>query len=280
MILVFGKTGQVAKELQNFGSDVLALGRDMADLSNPITCKAVIKKLAPKVVINAAAYTSVEKSEENEDLATIINGHAPFIIAQTCAEINIPLVHISSDYVFEGSGELPWKPWDKTIPQNAYGRSKLVGEKGILSSGANYVILRTSWVISAHGNNFVKNMLHLSNSHDTLNIVGDQIGGPTPASCIASACLIIAKQIQQDPLKSGIYHYSGKPNVSWAELATKIFTGVGQFINVNPIKTSEYSTIAKRPLNSQLDCSTTISTFGIEQPDWHMELKNILKDLM
>ena len=161
MILVFGKTGQVATELQRSG-DVLALGRDQADLSDPVACAQRIRALAPRAVINAAAYTAVDKAEEDEELATIINGDAPTAIAQACAEMQIPLVHISSDYVFEGSGGEPWKPGDATAPQNAYGRSKLVGEEGILGSGATHAILRTSWVVSAHGANFVKTMLRLS----------------------------------------------------------------------------------------------------------------------
>ena len=200
MILVFGKTGQVATELQRSG-DVLALGRDQADLSDPVTCAQRIRALAPSAVINAAAYTAVDKAEEDEELATIINGDAPTVIAQACAEMQIPLVHISSDYVFEGSGGEPWKPGDATAPQNAYGRSKLVGEEGILGSGATHAILRTSWVVSAHGANFVKTMQRLSKIRDTLSVVADQIGGPTPARDIASACLVIAQHLQDRPLE-------------------------------------------------------------------------------
>ena len=161
MILVFGKTGQVATELQRSG-DVLALGRDQADLSDPVAFAQAIRDLVPPAVINTTAYTTVDKAEEDEELATIINGDAPTAIAQACAEMQIPLVHISTDYVFEGLGKAPWKPGDTTAPQNAYGRSKLAGEEGILGSGATYVILRTSWVVSAHGSNFVKTMLRLS----------------------------------------------------------------------------------------------------------------------
>jgi dTDP-4-dehydrorhamnose reductase len=235
--------------------------------------------LAPRAVINAAAYTAVDKAEEDEELATIINGVTPTSIAQACAELQIPLVHISTDYVFEGSGEVPWKPGDTTAPQNAYGRSKLAGEEGILGSGATHAILRTSWVVSANGANFVKNMLRLSETRDTLSVVADQIGGPTPARDIAGACLMIAEQLQEDPLKSGTYHYSGAPNVSWADLASEIFTQAARSVTVTPITTAEYPTPAKRPLNSRMDCSTTNSTFGIQQPDWRTGLKEILKEL-
>ena len=278
MILVFGKTGQVASELRHSG-DVLTLGRDQANLSDPVECAQKIRTLAPHAVINAAAYTAVDKAEEDEELATIINGDTPTAIAQACAEMQIPLVHISTDYVFEGSGETPWKPGDATAPQNAYGRSKLAGEAGILGSGATYAILRTSWVVSAHGANFVKTILRLSETRDTLSIVGDQIGGPTPARDIAGACLMIAEQLQKDPSKSGTYHYSGAPNVSWAGFASEIFTQAARPMTVTPIQTAVYPTPAKRPLNSRMDCSLTNSTFGIEQPDWRMGLNEILKEL-
>ena len=278
MILVFGKTGQVATELRRAG-DVLALGRDQANFSDPVACAQRIRALAPRTVINAAAYTAVDKAEEDEELATIINGDTPTAIAQACAEMKIPLVHISSDYVFEGSGEAAWKPSDATAPQNAYGRSKLAGEAGILGSGATYAILRTSWVVSAHGANFLKTMLHMSETRDTVNVVGDQIGGPTPASDIASACLRIANQLQKDPSKSGIYHYSGVPSVSWAGFASEICTQAARPMSVTPIQTGAYPTPAKRPLNSRMDCTLTNSIFGIEQLDWRIGLKAILKEL-
>ena len=278
MILAFGKTGQVATELQRSG-EVLALGRDQADLSDPVSCVQAIRALAPRSVINAAAYTAVDKAEEDEALATIINGDTPTAIAQTCAEMRIPLVHISSDYVFEGLGEAPWKPSDTTAPQNAYGRSKLAGEAGILGSVATHVILRTSWVVSAHGTNFIKTMLRLSETRDTLRVVADQIGGPTPARDIASACLMIAQHLQDDPSKSGTYHYSGAPSVSWADFASEIFAQAARSVNVIPIQTTEYPAPAKRPLNSRMDCRTTVSTFGLEQPDWRTGLNEILKEL-
>jgi len=278
MILVFGKTGQVGNELQQ-SNDVFALGRGQADLSDPVACTQVIKNLAPNVVINAAAYTAVDKAEEDEELATIINGHTPTAIAETCSILGIPMIHISTDYVFEGSGEVSWQPDDVTAPQNAYGRSKLIGEEGIRKSGANYAIIRTSWVVSAHGGNFIKTMLSLSETQDTFSVVADQIGGPTPARDIAMACLRIAHQLQKDPTKSGVYHYSGMPNVSWADFALEIFAQSARSVTVNPISTLEYPTIVKRPLNSRMDFSKTKSIFGIDQPDWRMGLREILKEL-
>ena len=278
MILVFGKTGQVATELQRV-SGVMALGREDFDLSDPAACAAAIREHAPKAVINAAAYTAVDKAEDEEHLATVINGDAPTAMAKACAELGIPLVHISTDYVFNGRGNTPYRPEDATEPQNAYGRSKLVGEAGIRESGAVHAILRTSWVVSANGANFVITMLRLSETRDALNVVADQIGGPTPARDIAKACLQIANQLIQDTTKSGTYHFSGETDVSWAEFATEIFAQAGRTVTVTPISTAEYPTPAKRPLNSRMDCNSTEQVFGIKRPNWQDGLKEILKDL-
>ena len=278
MILVFGKTGQVATELQRV-SGVMALGREDVDLLDPAACAAVIREHAPEVVINAAAYTAVDKAEDEEHLATVINGEAPTAMAKACAELGIPLVHISTDYVFNGLGNTPYRPEDATEPQNAYGRSKQAGEIGIRESGAVYAILRTSWVVSALGANFVKTMLRLSETRDALNVVSDQIGGPTPARDISSACLQIANQLIQDTTKSGTYHFSGAPDVSWAEFASKIFAQTGRTVRVNQILTAEYPTPAKRPLNSRMDCHSTEQVFGITRPNWQDGLNEILKDL-
>lgn len=278
MILVFGKTGQVATELQRL-SGVTALGREDVDLLDPAACAVAIREYAPKAVINAAAYTAVDKAEDEEHLAAIINGDAPTEMAIACAEHGIPLVHISTDYVFNGKGNTSYRPEDATEPQNAYGRSKLAGENGIRESGAIYAILRTSWVVSAHGANFVKTMLRLSETRDALSVVTDQIGGPTAARDIAAACLQMAEQLVQEPSKSGIYHFSGAPDVSWAEFATEIFTQADRLVSITPIPTAEYPTPATRPLNSRLACHATEQVFGIKRPHWKDRLKEIFKDL-
>lgn len=278
MILVFGKTGQVAKELQKF-RNVISLDRNEADLSNPESCADAIARFNPEAVINAAAYTAVDKAESEEILATTINGESPTVMAKSCAKLDIPFVHISTDYVFNGSGYLPWKIEDKTNPKNAYGRSKLAGEIGIQASKANYVILRTSWVVSAHGSNFIKTMLNLSNSRKKLDIVADQIGGPTPAFDIAKTCIKIVKHLQNDPSKSNIYHYSGVPDISWADFAQAIFNITSKNIDIASISTSEYPTAASRPLNSRMDCKKITDAFGIKRPNWKEGLNNILKDL-
>ena len=278
MILVFGKTGQVATELQRL-SGVLALGRDEVNLSDPAACAAAIYQHIPRAVINAAAYTAVDRAEVEECLATVINGDAPTAMANACAVLRIPLVHISTDYVFNGTDDTSYSPEDVTEPQNAYGRSKLVGEIGIRESGAVYAILRTSWVVSAHGVNFVKTMLRVSEMRETLSVVADQIGGPTPARDIATASVLIANQLIQEPSKSGIYHFSGSPDVSWAEFATEIFAQAERLVTITPIPTAEYPTPAKRPLNSRMNCRSTEQVFGVQRPNWRDGLKEILRDL-
>ena len=181
--------------------------------------------------------------------------------------------------MFDGTGDTPWQPDDPTAPQNAYGRSKLAGEIGIRNSGAVHAILRTSWVVSAHGANFVKTMLRLSETRDALNVVADQIGGPTPARDIAAACLQMAEQLIADPSKSGTYHYSGAPDVSWADFARAIFAQVDRDVTVTPIPTTDYPTPAKRPLNSRMECGAMEQVFRIPRPDWRDGLKLILREL-
>jgi dTDP-4-dehydrorhamnose reductase len=278
MILVFGKTGQVATELQSY-KDVIALGRNEADLSNPTKCAEAIRHYKPRAVINAAAYTAVDKAESEEGLANTINGEAPSAIASACADLGIPLVHISTDYVFDGSGITPWLVTDTPNPKNAYGRSKLKGEQAIKASGCVHAILRTSWIVSSHGNNFVKTMRRLSETRDRITVVDDQIGGPSCARDIARTCISIAEQLIQDPSKSGVYHYSGQPNVSWCQFANAIFERMDCKTSANPIPTREYPTPALRPLNSRLDCEAIQDVFGIARPFWRDGLVEILRDL-
>lgn len=278
MILVFGQSGQVASELQSF-EDIFALNRSMADLRNPERCADIIRDYKPAAVINAAAYTAVDKAEKEEALATVINCDAPSRMAEACANLSVPFVHISTDYVFDGSGNNAWLPHSKTNPQNAYGRSKEAGEKGVIESGAIYGILRTSWVVSSRGENFIKTMLRLSETYNELSIVSDQIGAPTPARDIAGACYQTALDLIANPSKSGIYHFSGAPNVSWYDFAREIFRQTGQDIDIVPILSADYPTAASRPLNSMLDCQDTLLQFGIKQPDWRKGLNTILGEL-
>ncbi|KIC27537.1 dTDP-4-dehydrorhamnose reductase [Leisingera sp. ANG-M6] len=277
-ILIFGKTGQLAQELAAYDG-VTCLGRDQADLSDPAACAAAIRQAQPQAVINAAAYTAVDKAEEEEALATVINGGAPGAMAAACADMGIPFVTVSTDYVFDGSGDAPWQTGDATAPLNAYGRSKLKGEEMVRAAGGPYAVLRTSWVVSAHGNNFVKTMLRLGKERDRLTIVADQIGAPTPARDIAAACLAMARQLTADPGKSGTYHFAGQPQTSWAGFAREIFARARVDCGVEDIPTTAYPTPAARPLNSRLDCTALDTVFGIPQPDWRLGLDDILKDL-
>jgi len=279
VILVFGRSGQVARELAALAPDARFLGRAEADLSDPSACVAQITALRPAMVINAAAYTAVDKAEEEEALATVVNGEAPGAMARACADLGIPFLHISTDYVFDGQGDQPRRVDDPVAPLNAYGRSKRAGELAVAESGAHYAVLRTSWVFSTHGNNFVKTMLRLSDTRDQLTVVGDQIGGPTPARAIAAVLLSMAVQMQTGRPSQGIYHFAGQPATSWAGFAREVFRQAGRATEVSDIPTSDYPTPAARPLNSRLDCADIETDFGIKAPDWTQGLAEVLKDL-
>ncbi len=276
-ILVFGKTGQVGSALQRMAG-VTAVGRDRADLAQPESCSALIAEMKPDAVINAAAFTSVDKAEDDPS-AMVINGAAPAAMARTAALLNIPFVHISTDYVFDGTGAAAWKPQDDAHPVNAYGKSKLAGEVGVRSAGGVYAILRTSWIFSAHGANFVKTILRLTQTRDRLRVVNDQFGGPTPAEAIAEACLAIAGVLARHPEKSGTYHFSGTPDVSWADFARAVYSMTGQNTFVEDIPASDYPTPSARPANSRLDCSSLTAEFGLSRPDWRIGLSNVLNKL-
>lgn len=277
-ILVFGRTGQVGRELVRLPG-IRSLGRAEADLTDPAACTQVIRDTAPNAVINAAAYTAVDRAEEEETLAHVINAAAPAEMAVICAALNIPFVTISTDYVFDGSGQTPWRPDDPTAPINAYGRTKRAGEEAVIGAGGRYGILRTSWIVSAHGDNFVKTMLRLGAERDQLTIVADQIGGPTPARAIAVACARMAEGLARDPGLAGIYHFAGQGDVSWADFARAIFARAGLACAVKDIPTSAYPAPAARPLNSRLDCASLEASFGITRPDWNRGLQEILDDL-
>ena len=281
-VLVFGQTGQVATELARQATSDIAmtcLGRDRADLADPAACAAAIAASDADVVINAAAYTAVDKAESEEPLATTINGTSPGAMARACAARAIPFLHVSTDYVFDGSGTRPWQPHDPTGPLSAYGRSKLAGEDAVRAAGGPHAILRTSWVFSAHGANFVKTMLRLGAEREKLTIVADQIGGPTAAADIAAALLTMARAFQAGQGTSGTYHFSGAPDVSWADFAREIFAQSGLTCQVQDIPTSAYPTPARRPSNSRMDCTALARDFAIERPDWHASLASVLSEL-
>lgn len=279
MILVFGKTGQVATELQFLAPTARFLDRAEADLADPAACARMIHQIKPAAVINAAAYTDVDKAEQEEAAAARINSAAPGAMAAACAALDIPFVHISTDYVFDGTGNRPCLPHDPTAPLGAYGRTKLAGENNVNKAGGRWAILRTSWVFSAHGNNFLKTMLRLAAQRETLSIVADQIGGPTPARDVAAACLEIASQLMNDREKSGTYHFVGTPDVNWAEFARVIIKAADLTCKVTDIPSTAYPTAAKRPANSRLGCDATSKAFGLRRPDWRRAVISIEKQL-
>lgn len=276
-ILVFGASGQVATELQRQAA-VTALGRADCDLMIPDAISGVIETHQPSLVINAAAYTAVDRAEEQEPQAMVLNADAPGAMARACAARGIPFCHVSTDYVFDGSGNTPWRETDPAQPRNAYGRTKLAGEQAVMAAGGQAVILRTSWVFSAHGANFVKTMLRLSETRDHLTVVADQIGGPTPAADIAATLLVMGRAMAQGQ-PGGLYHYGGAPAVSWADFAREVFAQAGRATTVEDIPTTAYPTPAERPRNSRLSGDKLQADFGIPQPDWKAGLATVLKDL-
>ncbi|MBO9476120.1 dTDP-4-dehydrorhamnose reductase [Shimia sp. R11_0] len=282
-LLVFGHSGQVAQALRARASGSLTiepLPRAQADLAQPGACAARIAQSDADAVINAAAYTAVDQAEHELALAMQINGRAPGEMAEAAAQKGIPFLHISSDYVFDGTGHSPWQETAQTGPINAYGRSKLAGEEAVCKAGGQHAILRTSWVFSETGANFVKTMLRLSQTRDALTIVGDQVGGPTAASDIAAALITMATQMCGTPALRGTYHYAGAPSVSWAGFAREIFAKAARPVTVTEIPSTEYPTPAKRPLNSRLDCAKIETDFKITPPDWGAELDRVIPLLL
>mgnify|MGYP001826776407 FL=1 len=278
-IAVFGKTGQVATELGRRGGDAVELiGRDRADFSNPDMVRAATRALDADAIINAVAYTAVDKAESEPALAMTVNATSVAALAEAAAEKGVPVVQISTDYVFPGTGDAPWKPDDPTGPLGVYGATKLAGERGLIATGGTHAVLRSSWVFSAHGGNFVKTILRLSKSLDTLRIVADQVGGPTPAADIADACLEIARQLV-DGAPGGTYHFSGTDDVSWATFAEEIVRMANLGLPVTRISTAEFPTPAKRPMNSRLDCTSLETDFGVRRPEWREGLAKVLKEL-
>jgi dTDP-4-dehydrorhamnose reductase len=277
--LVFGQTGQVARALACSvpkGISARFLGRDQADLMQPLACAAMVQDC--DIVINAAAWTAVDLAEAQEENAHTVNAVAPTAIAQACAARAIPMIHISTDYVFGGAGTAPFTLAHPTAPLGAYGRSKVAGEEGLRASGVRHVILRTSWVFSAHGANFLKTMLRLGAERESINVVSDQIGGPTPAQDIAAAIWPIAQALHTGH-NGGTYHFSGAPDVSWADFARAIMQEAQLPCTVQDIPTSAYPTPARRPANSRLDCSALMRDFGIARPDWRAALPALIKEI-
>jgi dTDP-4-dehydrorhamnose reductase len=280
-ILVFGQTGQVARELARRvpdGVSLISLGREEADLSDPAQGAAAVRAHEVDAVINAAAWTAVDKAEAEEAAAHVVNADAPGAMAAACSALGRPFLHISTDYVFDGSGTAAFRPGDPTAPLGAYGRTKLAGEQAVRAAGGPHLILRTSWVVSAHGSNFVKTMLRLGAERESLTVVGDQVGGPTSAASIAHALFVCARGLVGGKA-GGTHHFSGAPDVSWADFAREIMAKARLGARVCDIPTTAYPTPARRPFNSRLDGSSLKAAFGIDRPDWRADLDSILAEL-
>lgn len=281
-VTLFGHSGQVGHALRRaLPNDwsLTTLGRAGADFADPDKVAASLEGLRADLIINAAAYTAVDKAESEPALAQAVNGDSPGEIAKAAAAKGIPFLHISTDYVFDGAGHAPHRPGDGTHPLGVYGRTKLAGELAVRRAGGHFAILRTSWVFSATGANFVRTMLRLGAARGEVSVVADQIGGPTAAADIAHALVVMGKSFREGKGLSGIYHFSGVPEVSWADFARTIFATAGMKVTVRDIPTSAYPTPARRPMNSRLDCSATQAVFGIARPDWRLALRPVVHEL-
>lgn len=283
--LVFGATGQVARELArsaaDHGVDAVFLGRSAADLADPGTCARAIHAAFADVVVNAAAYTAVDRAEDEPELARLVNAEAPRVMAAAAAAKGVPFLHVSTDYVFDGTPGRPWREDDPTGPLGAYGASKLAGERGVAMAAGDSVVLRTAWVFSAHGQNFVKTMLRVGRGKPEMRVVADQQGGPTPAVAIADALWTVATAWHQGLGKPGTFHFAGDPAASWADFAEAIFARAGwdSRPRVVPIATADWPTRARRPANSVLDCTAIAEAYGIAQPDWRAGLDAVIAEL-
>lgn len=276
-ILIFGGSGQVARALAKRLPDAIIVGREQADFLKPETIIATLEKHKPEIIINAVAYTAVDKAESEELQALQINALTVGLIAEWSKKYDALLIHYSTDYVFDGSGTKAWKESDKTAPLSAYGRSKLLGEKEIANSGCRHFIFRLCWVYDETGKNFVNTMLRLGKEKTELNVVADQVGAPTYAGDIAEATL---KAIAKPKAASGVYHFCNSGETSWAGFAESIFAEANLPVNVNPITTAQYPTPAKRPANSRMDTRKFRSTFGWDViPSWQEGLKRCMSSL-
>lgn len=279
-IVVFGANGQLGRALAALlGDRVIALTRADADLAQPESLEGILTAHQPEVVVNAAAYTAVDKAEEEQALAHRINAESPAVIARWCAANHVPLVHYSTDYVFNGEGEKPWRETDTTAPLNAYGASKLAGEQAVAESGADYLIFRSSWLYDAQGSNFFNTMLRLAAEREQLRVVADQTGAPCYVPQLAKASLdALEKSMAMEAFPSGIYHLTHTGFTSWHGFAEAIFdmarkNGAELCVKtVEPIPSSAYPTPAKRPHNSRLSCSRIHTVFGIVLPKWEQGL--------
>lgn len=297
-ILLLGKDGQVGWELQRaliVLGEVIALSRHpertpygvlSGDLSDLVGLRETIRGVAPDVILNAAAYTAVDKAESERELARTVNALASKVMAEEAKELDALLVHYSTDYVFDGTGTRAWQESDQVSPVNHYGETKLEGEQLIVASGCKHLIFRTSWVYAARGNNFAKTMLRLAKERQTLNVIADQVGVPTSAELLADVAVHALQKTLIDPGLSGIYHLAPAGETSWhayATYVTEFARANGECLaveTINPIVTTEYPTPARRPLNSRLDTKKLRDSFSLHFPDWEVGVTRMLMEIL
>lgn len=287
-LAVTGKNGQVVSAVQALANDeleIVSLGRPELDVAQPETVLKALRDAKPDVVISAAAYTAVDKAESEPDIAFAVNRDGARAVALAARDLGIPIIHLSTDYVFDGTKATPYVESDPTGPTSIYGRSKLEGEQAVAEATGDYAILRTAWVYSEYGNNFVKTMLRLSENRDEINVVSDQFGCPTSANDIAAAVVTIARKLVEDSSASlrGVFHLSGTGETNWANFAKQIFAfseeNGGKSMIVNDITTAQYPTPARRPANSRLDCSKLEAVYGIRLPNWQTSTRAVVTTL-
>jgi len=288
VILVIGGSGQLASALQAGAGDrpLRRVGRPDFDFDRPDALPALLARERPALIVNAAAYTAVDRAETEPDAAIRANHTGPAVVARYAAEAGIPLIHVSTDYVFDGAKGAPYVETDQTNPTGVYGATKLAGEQAVLASGARAVILRTSWVYAATGKNFVLTMLSLAEKHARLRVVADQRGCPTAAADLAGAVLAIADRIQSSgwrPAYTGIFHAAGAGDTTWHGLASAAIAENARFDGKQPpidaITTADYPTPARRPADSRLDCAKLEAVFGVRLPDWRAALTRTITEI-
>jgi dTDP-4-dehydrorhamnose reductase len=289
-IAVTGGQGQVARALAEAGPalnvEIINLGRPQLDLAVPETVEPALKAAAPDIVVNAAAYTAVDQAEREPEMACAVNGSGAGAVAEAAQALGIPVIHLSTDYVFDGIKTSAYDEEDLVAPATAYGVSKLAGEQAVAAATRDHIILRTAWVYAPYGKNFVRTMLALAESRDEVRVVADQLGSPTYAPDIALATIDIARKllrVSSDPLLRGVFHLAGRGETSWAGFAGAIFAILAdkrlRRPILTPISSAEYPTPARRPANSRLNCAKLARVYGVELPYWQDSLKVCLERL-
>ncbi len=271
MLLVTGKNGQLGSCLKQLLPNAIFTSSKELDITNSIAVQNFVEENNISTIINCAAYTAVDKAEDEEGMTDLVNHYGPMYLARTGAKV----IHVSTDYVFDGKHHSPYKETDQTNPLTVYGRTKLAGERALIEMAEAAVVIRTSWLYSNFGNNFVKTMLRLGQDKHSVSVICDQVGSPTYAFDLAKAIVSIIPQINKSC--SGIYHYSNSGQCSWFDLATTIMNKANLPCRVIPISSSDYYTKAIRPQYSVLDNTKILNTFGVELYDWKVSLSNMLE---